>query len=87
MKRLILIMMVLLLAACAPDPIKPDQVVDRVVTVKCQKQPINTPTEFPFDRATKDMPLFDQLKLALSELEIYRGYTKELKSSLDACTE
>lgn len=87
MKFVISVLLALFLTACGPIPVKPDQVVEKVITVKCKKPNINVPVLFPFDKAKKENLLEDNLKLALSELEMYRGYTKELRAALDSCSE
>jgi hypothetical protein len=56
------------------------------VAVKCDAPAVNTPTEYPFDKAKKEMTTFEKLRLAIAELEIYRGYTKELVAVKDKCT-
>lgn len=80
---------ILSLSGCAwlcpkQDPIIIEKKVP--VPVKCDAPAVNTPTEYPFDKAKKEMTNFEKLRLALAELEIYRGYTKELEAVKNKCT-
>jgi len=93
MKRLLIIFLLALLtinlSGCVWICPKPEIVIIEKkipVPVKCDAPAINTPTEYPFDRAKKEMTTFEKLRLAISELEIYRGYTKELEAVKNKCT-
>jgi hypothetical protein len=82
-----LLLPLFILAGCAttnqpPEPIK----VEVPVAVKCEPTTNITPANNAFDKATKEMSLFEKFELALEELHSYRGRDKELAAALRECT-
>ena len=67
--------------------IKPPQVVQVPIEVKCESSVTVTPiAEYPFDKATKEMTLYEKFQLALAEKDLVRGQNKELTAALSECT-
>lgn len=84
----VLLLSLLLLTGCAtvkappPEP----QKVEIMVPVKCEPTTNVTPADDAYDKATKEMSLFEKFELALEELHSYRGRDKELTAALKECT-
>lgn len=85
MKRAI-VMTALLLIGCTALPTA-TQLVQIPIVTKCNPQTsISKIPEYPFDKAKKEMTLFEKFQLALSELSLIRGQNKELQAALIECT-
>jgi hypothetical protein len=78
----------LLLTGCAtaPKPVPEPQRVEVPIVVKCEPTTNITPVSNAFDKATKEMSLYEKFELALEELTSYRGRDKELTAALRECT-
>jgi hypothetical protein len=78
----------LLLAGCATTKAPPPepQKVEVPVVVKCEPTTNITPVNNAYDKATKEMSLFEKFELAVEELHSYRGRDKELTAALRECT-
>ena len=86
MKSFIIVLVFLLAGCCTPEIIEKPQIVEVPVMVKCKPTVTITPITHPFDKAKKDMSLYDKLKLALAELSLVKGQNKELTAALTECT-
>ncbi len=88
MKNLIIALLLsLVMIGCGGMSVKGAQIAEVPIKTKC------TPTlgiteikEYPYDRATKTMDLYDKLQLALAELGLVKGQNTELKAALGECT-
>lgn len=83
-----MLLMFLLLAACTTAlPVIQPTKIEIPIAVKCEPTIKITPiTEYPFDRATKEMSLYDKLELSLEELHSVKGQNLELTAALRECT-
>lgn len=70
--------MVVLLAGCATKPVQVP------VTVLCKTPAIGKP-DFYYDHVTKDMSLFDKVKLLIADRKQRQGYEVELESAVNVC--
>ena len=78
---------ILSVGACASSGVQitGTQEVRVPIPVRCDIAPVNKP-ELPFDtQATKDMSLFDKVRLLLAQNSNLQGYTEELVSAIDVC--
>lgn len=88
MKLLLTAVLVLALTGCASTPkFTGTQLVNVPITTKCSPITNITPiAEYPLDKVTKNMSLFEKLQLALAERSLYKGQNIELKAALAECT-
>jgi len=86
MSVIIILVLVFSAVACTSLPPAP-QLVEVPIATKCNPTVKITPiTEYVFDKAKKDMSLYETSQLALSELSTVRGQNKELTAALKECT-
>jgi outer membrane biogenesis lipoprotein LolB len=83
----LLLIVVLFLTGCpATIPTAPD-VVEVPVAVRCKPTvQITKIQDYAYDRAVKEMSLYEKFQLAMSELSTVRGQNKELDAALKECT-
>lgn len=82
----ILIISLALLTGCATKPTAPE-VVQVPLATKCEPTvKVKEIDEYPFDRATKEMSLYEKFQLAVAELNLVKGQNTELKAVVKECT-
>lgn len=79
-----LLLILPVLSGCPTDPVRPPTEVKVAVPTPRKVKVPNKPI-MPLDSASRKDPLEVNLKKALAEIELRRGYEKELETAVSAC--
>lgn len=88
MRILYTTVMLFALGGCATTPkLTGTQLVNVPISTKCSPTlNITDIPEYPTDKMTKDMSLFEKFQLVWSERSLLKGQNTELKAALGECT-
>ena len=78
------IFLLMLLTACAGEPVYQPVDISVPVATPC-KPPAIKPPDWPLQTTSTQAPLFDKVKTALAELELRKAYETELEAAVKAC--
>lgn len=85
-KLLTLVISLAFVAGCATKPVVPG-IVEVPLPTRCEPTlKVKEIDEYPFDRATKEMSLYEKFQLAIAELNLVKGQNIELKAVVKECT-
>lgn len=77
----------LLLTGCETFKVTKTQIVKVPIITKCEPTTTVTEiTEYPFDKANKEMSLYEKNQLLAAENSLVKGQNIELKAALKECT-
>ena len=86
MRNKLILILVLMLSACASNPVISTvvQKVEVPVAIPCKAQ-VPTKPEFSFDSLSEDKDIFEKIKALLADRKLHLGYETELSAALDSC--